>query len=117
MGVISGRPKSGLRTLTPCLNYDDSRSADTVTALRTEHDEHAVHQRTDNRLHTSYKTGEEQYEVSGRFLPAGEREQSCRSALSRLKSSNAVVWMPTVSAWLTTVTMTTSASYPVRLRP
>ncbi|WP_067501085.1 gluconokinase [Actinoplanes sp. TFC3] len=40
--------------LTPCLTYADSRSADAVTALRQELDEHAVQQRTGTRLHTSY---------------------------------------------------------------
>ena len=42
------------RVLTPCLTYADSRSADAVTALRDELDEHAVQQRTGTRLHTSY---------------------------------------------------------------
>jgi len=42
------------RALTPCLTYADSRSADAVTALREELDEHAVQQRTGTRLHTSY---------------------------------------------------------------
>ena len=42
------------RALTPCLTYADSRSADVVTALRAELDEHAVQQRTGTRLHTSY---------------------------------------------------------------
>lgn len=42
------------RALTPCLTYADSRSADAVTALRAELDEHAVQQRTGTRLHTSY---------------------------------------------------------------
>ena len=42
------------RALTPCLTYADSRSADAVTALRGELDEHAVQQRTGTRLHTSY---------------------------------------------------------------
>jgi len=42
------------RALTPCLTYADSRSADAVTALRQELDEHAVQQRTGTRLHTSY---------------------------------------------------------------
>ncbi len=42
------------RALTPCLTYADSRSADAVTALRRELDEHAVQQRTGTRLHTSY---------------------------------------------------------------
>jgi len=42
------------RALTPCLTYADSRSADAVTALRQEVDEHAVQQRTGTRLHTSY---------------------------------------------------------------
>ncbi len=42
------------RALTPCLTYADSRSADEVTALREELDEHAVQQRTGTRLHTSY---------------------------------------------------------------
>ena len=42
------------RTLTPCLTYADSRSADAVTALREELDEHALQQRTGTRLHTSY---------------------------------------------------------------
>ena len=45
---------SGGRALTPCLTYADSRSADAVTALREELDEHAVQQRTGTRLHTSY---------------------------------------------------------------
>ena len=44
------------RALTPCLTYADSRSADAVTALREELDEHAVQQRTGTRLHTSYHT-------------------------------------------------------------
>jgi gluconokinase len=34
------------RALTPCLTYADSRSADEVTTLRKELDEHAVQQRT-----------------------------------------------------------------------
>ena len=42
------------RALTPCLTYADSRSADAVTALREELDEHALQQRTGTRLHTSY---------------------------------------------------------------
>jgi gluconokinase len=42
------------RALTPCLTYADSRSADAVTALREELDEHAVQQRTGTRLHPSY---------------------------------------------------------------
>ncbi|MFI5898144.1 gluconokinase [Actinoplanes sp. NPDC051513] len=42
------------RPLTPCLTYADSRSADAVTALREQLDEHAVQQRTGTRLHTSY---------------------------------------------------------------
>jgi gluconokinase len=42
------------RALTPCLTYADSRSADAVTALREQLDEHAVQQRTGTRLHTSY---------------------------------------------------------------
>lgn len=42
------------RALTPCLTYADSRSADALTALRAELDEHAVQQRTGTRLHTSY---------------------------------------------------------------
>ena len=45
---------SGGRALTGCLTYADSRSADAVTALREELDEHAVQQRTGTRLHTSY---------------------------------------------------------------
>ena len=45
---------AGGRPLTPCLTYADSRSADAVTALREELDEHAVQQRTGTRLHTSY---------------------------------------------------------------
>ncbi|GIJ57583.1 gluconokinase [Virgisporangium aurantiacum] len=44
------------RALTPCLTYADSRSAEAVTALRAELDEHAVQQRTGTRLHTSYHT-------------------------------------------------------------
>src|ERR671932_205871 len=42
------------RALTPCLTYADSRSADAVTVLRQELDEHAVQQRTGTRLHASY---------------------------------------------------------------
>ena len=42
------------RARTPCLTHADSRSADAVTALRAELDEHAVQQRTGTRLHTSY---------------------------------------------------------------
>ncbi|GAA2908361.1 sugar kinase [Actinoplanes cyaneus] len=42
------------RALTPCLTYADSRSADAVTTLRQQLDEHAVQQRTGTRLHTSY---------------------------------------------------------------
>jgi gluconokinase len=42
------------RALTPCLTYADSRSADAVTALQEELDEHTVQQRTGTRLHTSY---------------------------------------------------------------
>src|SRR3712207_3627870 len=42
------------RALSACLTYADSRSADAVTALRAELDEHAVQQRTGTRLHTSY---------------------------------------------------------------
>ncbi|MEV4642180.1 gluconokinase [Actinoplanes sp. NPDC049548] len=42
------------RALTPCLTYADSRSAEAVTALRQELDEHVVQQRTGTRLHTSY---------------------------------------------------------------
>lgn len=40
--------------LTPCLTYADARSADAVTTLRAELDEHAVQQRTGTRIHTSY---------------------------------------------------------------
>lgn len=40
--------------LTPCLTYADSRSAEQVVALRLEHDEAAVQQRTGCRFSTSY---------------------------------------------------------------
>lgn len=42
------------RALTACLTYADSRCAEEVATLRQELDEHAVHDRTGTRIHTSY---------------------------------------------------------------
>jgi gluconokinase len=69
------------RAVTPCYTYADSRCAPQVAALRREHDEGEVQQRTGVRLHSSYlparlrwlrETDPDRFGAARRWLSLGE---------------------------------------------